>query len=243
MAAQPKANLNEMMVSYEVNGKEVKLSPNIVKNYLTRGNEDVTEQEVVMFINLCKYQELNPFLNEAYLVKFKGSPAQLITSKEAYMKRAEDYPSFDGFRAGIIIQRGNEIIDIEGCFSLSNDILLGGWAEVYVKDKKYPVKIRINLDEFTKGQSTWKSMPKTMIRKTALVQALREAFPKKMGSLYTEEEADLITDNNTVQGASREVQREEDITQKLIIDVTPNAEPVQQKIDEDDDMFEGTPFK
>ncbi|EAE7850790.1 phage recombination protein Bet, partial [Listeria monocytogenes] len=66
---------------YEVNGEEVKLSGNIIAQYLVRGNEQVTEQEIVMFLQLCRYQKLNPFLNEAYLVKFKGSPAQIITSK------------------------------------------------------------------------------------------------------------------------------------------------------------------
>ena len=42
-----------------VNGEEVKLTGNIVKNYLTRGNETVSEQEIVLFMNLCKFQKLN----------------------------------------------------------------------------------------------------------------------------------------------------------------------------------------
>ena len=31
-------------------------------------------------------------------------------------------------------------------------------------------------------------MPATMIRKTALVNALREAFPEDLGSMYTEDD-------------------------------------------------------
>ncbi|MCG3056170.1 recombinase RecT, partial [Escherichia coli] len=92
-------------VEFEVNGESVKLSGATVKNYLVRGNDTVSEQEIVMFINLCKYQKLNPFLNEAYLVKFKGAPAQIITSKEAFMKRAEANENFDGLEAGIIVER------------------------------------------------------------------------------------------------------------------------------------------
>ena len=34
----------------------------------------------------------------------------------------------------------------------------------------------------------WSKKPATMIRKVALVQALREAFPKALGGLYTAEE-------------------------------------------------------
>ena len=32
-------------------------------------------------------------------------------------------------------------------------------------------------------------MPLTMIRKTAIVNALREAFPENLGAMYTEEES------------------------------------------------------
>jgi phage recombination protein Bet len=181
-------------VSFKVNGEEVKLTGNTVKNYLTRGNDSVTDQEVVMFINLCRYQKLNPFLNEAYLVKFKGAPAQIITSKEAYMKKAEMNPQYDGMRAGLIVQRENNIIEVEGSFTLKGDTLLGAWAEVYRKDRKYPYVAKVSFDEYNKGQSTWKQMPKTMIRKVAIVQALREAFPVDLGALYVEEEAQAVSD-------------------------------------------------
>ncbi len=204
-------------VIYEANGQEVKLTGNIVKQYLTRGNDNVSDQEVVMFINLCRYQKLNPFLNEAYLVKFKGAPAQIITSKEAYMKRAFADPNFEGFKAGIIVKRGEEILELEGSFSLPGDVLLGGWAEVYVKGKKNPYVTKIGMDEFSKSQATWKTMPKTMIRKTALVQALREAFPDALGAIYTEEEQGVVREVS-----STEVEVEEEIetmANKEVIDI------------------------
>lgn len=180
--------LMEVESKFVVNGEEVKLTGNIVKSYLTHGNEGVSDQEVVMFMNLCKYQKLNPFLNEAYLVKFKGSPAQIITSKEAYMKKAERNEDFEGLRAGLIVQRNNAVEEIEGAFSLGTDKVVGGWAEVYKKNRKFPYIAKVNIDEYDKGQSTWKQKPKTMIRKVAIVQALREAFPEDLGAMYVEEE-------------------------------------------------------
>src|SRR5690625_2242416 len=99
---------------FEVNGEEVKLTGNTVKNYLVRGNGEVSDQELVMYINLCKYQKLNPFLNEAYLVKFGQQPAQIIVSKEAFMKRAENHPEYEGFAAGIIVERDNERSEVGG---------------------------------------------------------------------------------------------------------------------------------
>lgn len=176
-------------ISYEVNGNEVKLSGNIVAQYLTRGNSKVSEQEIVMFMQLCKFQKLNPFLNEAYLIKFGSQPAQIIVSKEAFMKRAEAHAQYAGLEAGIIVERKDDLVEIEGAVKLKNDVLIGGWAKVYRKDREKPISVRIALNEFGKGQATWKDMPLNMIRKTAIVNALREAFPDNVGALYTEEES------------------------------------------------------
>ncbi|MEC1562524.1 phage recombination protein Bet [Bacillus haynesii] len=192
-------------VEFSVNGESVKLTGKTVKNFLVRGNSDVTDQEAAMFVNLCRYQKLNPFLNEAYLVKFKGSPAQMIVGKEAFMKRAENNEQFQGFEAGIIVERNGEMVDIEGAIKLPNDKLIGGWAKVYRADRQGPISIRISLEEFSKGQSTWKTMPLNMIRKTAIVNALREAFPNSLGNLYTEEEEQASDDIPAEEHVRREV--------------------------------------
>src|SRR5699024_3015705 len=128
--------LQNVKMSYEVNGEAVNLTMNTVKQYLVRGQADkVTDQEVVMFMNLCKYQKLNPFLNEAYLVKF-GNDAQIITGKEAFMKRAEQNDKYEGFKAGIIVlTKDGQIQKREGTFSLEDERLVGGWAEVHRNDR------------------------------------------------------------------------------------------------------------
>ena len=190
----------EKEVNYMADGEEVKLSFNTVKNYLVRGQaEKVSSQEVVMFINLCKYQKLNPFLNEAYLVKFGEAAAQIVVGKEAFMKRAEESKEYAGFKAGIIVKRGEKVLNEEGTFMMPGDSLLGGWCEVYRRDREHPILSRVSLAEYNKSQSTWKSMPSTMIRKTAMVQALREAFPKDLGAMYAEEEVVKATPQEEVQ--------------------------------------------
>lgn len=183
----------EMSCTYQANGEELTLTPSTVKNYLTRGNGAITAQEAVLFMNLCKFQKLNPFLNEAYLVKFGDKPAQQITGKDAFMKRAESHEQFEGYRAGLIIARDKEVMEVEGSFTVSGDVLLGGWCEVYRRDRKFPIVAKVGFDEYNKGQSTWKDMPKTMIRKVAIVQALREAFPANLGGMYVEEEVEYET--------------------------------------------------
>ena len=59
-------------------------------------------------------------MNEAYLVKFGNAPAQMIVSKEGLIKRADACEEYQGMRGGVIIQRGDEILELEGSFSLKD---------------------------------------------------------------------------------------------------------------------------
>jgi len=179
---------NKGACSFQVAGQDVKLSYQIVRDFLTKGNGSVTDQDLTQFISLCKYNQLNPFLNEAYLVKFGSAPAQIIVSKEAFLKRADACPDYDGMQGGVIVQHGEEIKELEGCFIKSGEKLVGGWAKIYRKDKKYPIVARVNLEEYDKKQSIWNDKKSTMIAKVAKVQALREAFPAQLGAMYTREE-------------------------------------------------------
>lgn len=221
-------------MSYEVNGEQVELTMNTVKQYLVQGQADkVTDQELVMFMNLCKYQKLNPFLKEVYLVKY-GNNAQNITSKEAFMKRAENHPKYDGFKAGIIVinKSNGELNRREGTFHLENETLVGGWAKVFREDRKYPSIAEVSMKEYSKNQSTWKDIPSTMIRKVALVQALREAFPTDLGAMYTEEESQSIrqdvtptVDDSVQQEIEQNANSEElDFTEGEIVDPFPIQE-------------------
>lgn len=226
--------LDTKPVSYMVRDEEVKLSGAIVKKYLTRGNTAVNDQEVIMFMNLCRFQKLNPFLNEAYLVKF-GNDAQIITGKEAFMKRAEECENFDGLQAGIIVQRGDQQLEVEGTFSAPGDKILGGWARVYRSDRKTPYYHSVSLSEYDKKQSVWKDKPSTMIRKVALVQALREAFPTNLGGLYTEDE---------MPGKSIDVQVEETVKSNAnqeFIDIDADFEVLEETEQDNAERVTPTP--
>lgn len=175
-------------------GEPIKLSPVVVRNYLVSGNGKVTDGEIMMFIALCKEQKLNPFLKEAYLIKYgERSPASIVVGKEAFMKRAVASADYDQYKAGAIVLRGDEIVYTMGAFKLPKDVIVGGWADVYLKSKKHPIHTEVSFEEyFNPGsngrKNSWDKKPLTMIRKVALVQALREAFPNHLGAMYTSEE-------------------------------------------------------
>lgn len=194
-AVAQRNNANSQATVFMAGNMEVRLTPDIVRNYLVAGDpKSVTFQELAMFINLCKFQGLNPWLREAYLIKYGTSPATLVVGKETFVKRAERHPQYDGFKAGIIVISGEEIVYREGMFALPSEEIVGGWAEVYRKDRSVPYRSEASLAEYAgrKKDGTmngqWQSKPATMIRKVALVQALREAFPEALGGMYAAEE-------------------------------------------------------
>ena len=176
--------MSEAMTVYNTDKGEMKLSPAIVKKYLVSGNGQVTDQEVAMFIALCKYQNLNPFLREAYLIKFGSSPATIVTGKEVFTKRASKIKECAGWEAGITVIKDGELTRRTGTLVLKGEELVGGWCNVHRHDWKVPVQHEVSMSEFDKKQSSWKNMPATMIRKVAIVSALRDAFPEDFQGLY-----------------------------------------------------------
>ena len=176
-------------VSYEVNGETVNLSFQIVRNFITRGSKDVSDAECIMFISLCKANKLNPFVGEAWLVKYdRNTPAQMLTARDAFMKRAETCDKYEGFQSGVIVIRNNKVEEQEGEFFLPSDQLVGGWARVYRSDRKFPTVSRVRIEEYNTKKSTWASKPATMIQKVAEAHAFRKAFPVVMSGLYIPEE-------------------------------------------------------
>lgn len=143
-----------------------------------------TDQELFMFLQLCEHRNLNPFIKEAYLVKYNNSPATLIVGKDAFTKKAEEHSQFDGFEAGVIVEHTEGIEYRPGQLVRKGEELIGGWAQVHRKDRQYPYRSEVSMQEYNTNQSSWKKLPATMIRKVALVQALREAFPSDLGGCY-----------------------------------------------------------
>lgn len=189
------AQKKEIMVEYKIDDTEIKLTPKIVQDYIVSGDAPITMPEFKMFTELCKVRKLNPFLKEAYLIKFGSQPAQMVVGKDAILKRAIQNKMFDGREQGIIILKENgDIEERKGTFKLQNETLVGGWSKVYRKDWSHPVYITVSLDEVAQRKkdgsfnSNWATKGATMVEKVALVRGLREAFVEELGGMYDETE-------------------------------------------------------
>lgn len=178
------------IVKYKTDNGMVELNADIVKKYLVSGKGRVTEQEVMMFLKLCESQKLNPWVRDAYLIKYgDNAPATMVTGKDVFIKRAMKHPAMDGIKSGVVVLIGNKMTYREGNIVLKTDNLVGGWCEVYRKDMKYPLRCECSYSEFAQhGQNgrktSWDKMPGLMIAKVATSQALRLAFPEDFCGLY-----------------------------------------------------------
>ena len=126
----------ELIVKFEVEGQEIKLTPKIVQEYIVGSDVPITNQEFKLFTELCKVRKLNPFLREAYLIKYSPKiPAQLVVGKDAILKRAVLNSNYDGMESGIIVKKEDGTVEErQGTFKLGEEELVGGWARVYRKD-------------------------------------------------------------------------------------------------------------
>lgn len=202
MSNENQNNSQELVVKFEVEGQEIKLSKKIVQEYIVGTDVPITNQEFKLFTELCKVRKLNPFLREAYLIKYKaGTPAQLVVGKDAILKRAVLNANYDGMESGIIIQKEDGTVEErQGTFRLGSEILVGGWARVFRKDWKYPTYTSVSFSEVAQktGQgnlnSNWNSKGATMVEKVAKVRALRETFVEDLGGMYEAEEMQQETE-------------------------------------------------
>lgn len=226
---------NNLAVVYEVDGQQIKLTPKIVQDYIVGTNAQITMPEFKMFTELCKVRGLNPFLREAYLIKYSNNQsASIVVGKDAILKRAVLNSKYNGMKSGIyVINETGEEIKRTGTFKLPNETLVGGWAEVFRKDWDNSIESSVSLEEAIqrKGNgepnSNWSKQPATMIEKVAKVRALREAFVEDLGGMYEAEEMnvdlpeikeeDKIIQQDDIQ--ETEIQEEKEIKQVNINDI------------------------
>lgn len=226
--------MSKEIVEYASAFGDVVITAEDVKKYLVRGNSEVTDKEIKLFMELCKYQKLNPFVGEAYAIKF-GQEFQMVIGYETYKRRAEEHPTYSGRKSGIVVVRGGnatmqnskivtnggEVVQKEGTCLYPGEVLIGGWCKVF-RDKNGRLEEtykEVGLDEYDKGQANWKTKPCTMIEKVAVSQALRAAFPRDYAGLYSEAEAAtdgrIVVDDEAIDiSATENVIIDEPITQE-----------------------------
>lgn len=221
-----KETKQELTVVYEADGETITLTPYIVQNYIVGTDAKITLPEFKFFTSLCKARGLNPFLKEAYCIKYGKNPAQIVVGKDAVLKRAIKNPNYDGMESGVIVQdkETGEITERKGTFYLRDiENLVGGWAKVFRKDWQHPTYCSVSFDEVAQKKSdgslnaNWSGKGATMVEKVAKVRALRETFVEELGGMYEAEEMGVDLPNETAPQKQEIIQQDEPIE----VDATP----------------------
>ena len=178
---------NQSVEFFDDNGNQIVLT---AQDALANFCGNATPTEMLVFLESCRAWHANPFLNEAYFVKFGSKPGATVPSWKLYLKRAEQHPQYDGIEFGVVVMRDGVMSQEQrsAYYKELGETLLGGWAKVYRKDRRTPTYVELSLKSMDKQQANWKSMPDVMIVKCAKAAALREAFPVELGTMYLEEE-------------------------------------------------------
>lgn len=197
---------NELAVQYEVDGEEISLNPSIVLNYMIDDKtlSNLSNKELAKVIMTCKARRLNPFTGDVIVQPHKNRDGSvscsLVTTKDFFVRRAANNPKFRGKNAGItVLSRDGRPVKRKGSavYPELGERLIGGWCEVYVDGQEVPEYAEVSLSEYNQGFALWKSKPGTMIRKVAVSQAMREAFPDDFNGLYEPEEMGVEPNGET----------------------------------------------
>lgn len=144
----------------------------MLHSFVGANNLNLSENEFMQFIEVCRAFDLNPFKKEIYIQKFKDQFA-LIVGYQTYIQRAEKTGKLDGWNV--------EISDDDKTATIT----------IHRKDFSKPFKWTVDRKEFDKQRSTWNSMPRFMLKKVAIAQGFRMCFPSDIGGMpYTKEEQD-----------------------------------------------------
>ena len=204
----------DKVFEYKPFGSEnpLKLCARLVLEFMckpTKKGFKCTVEQAVQFVMLCQARALNPWEGDAFIVGYDsndGPTFSLITAHNAFLKRAEAHAAFDGMRSGVIVNRAGVLVDLDGDFYIGEDVLVGGWATVYRKDRSIPTVRRAKLASFNTGYSQWAKNPGGMIVKVAEADALRSTFPNTMAGMYAEVEMGPMGIVNGTGGPARTAQ-------------------------------------
>lgn len=197
------------LVIVDKDGQQAVIPVEEVKKYIA---PNATDAELWMYMGICRAYNLNPLKREIHFVKYKSrdgkdTKTQVIIGYEVYLKRAMATGKLEWWNVTV---EGETAAEMEGVFKAKRS----DWTE--------PFEWRVPRSEFDKNQSTWKVMPKFLLKKCAIGQGLRLLFPEELGGMpYSPEEINGHTS--------------EQINNASVVDVEFEDAPEIEKVEPEED--------
>lgn len=222
---------NQVAVNEELLFDPKHLTAATIKKYLC---PKASDQELMMGLQIAKTFGLNPLKREVYFVKYKDDqPMQVLTGYEVYLKRAERSGKYNGLE---ITSEGNVE---DGTLKAKVKVFRKDWDNPLTHEAYYTEYVQMKKD-FNSGKlepnTFWKNKPVTMIKKVAVSQAFRLAFPCEFdGMPYTSDEAidqekvvDVHSSHESAPDVPQNAQKGHP-TQALHPDLDPNEQVITKE--------------
>ncbi len=153
---------------------------------------EATEDEFRMFIHVAKSYGLDPFNKEIFFWK-EDDQGITMTSRDGYLRIADRHPQYNGIVSDVV-KKGDKfkrtIDGIEHQYGTDRGDIIGAYALVYRRDRKYPVYVFAPFDEYNAHTKIWLTYKTAMILKVAESMALKRAFT--VSGLVSREEMDSV---------------------------------------------------
>ncbi|MFA6432994.1 MAG: phage recombination protein Bet [Candidatus Paceibacterota bacterium] len=137
---------------------------------------ELTEPEKLQFIEISQAFGLNPFKREVHVAVYgEGEYRKLsiITGYEVYLKRADRTGKLDGWRAWV---------EGEGdAMKAFVEIHRKDWAEKFIHEVYWREAVQKKRDG--SPTSFWSKQPRFQLKKVAISQGFRLAFPDELGGM------------------------------------------------------------
>ena len=176
---------------------------------------DATEQEMAYFLQTCRTFNLNPLKREIYFVKYGDQKANILVGYEVYLKRAERSQKW----AGMEVKTEGSIKD--GDLKAVVKIYRKDWTNPLIHEADYSEYVQRKKDGT--ANTFWANKPKTMIKKVAISQAFRFAFPDEFdGMPYTSDEVidqEKVIDIADVEQKQSDEQKKVSAMRRSLIDI------------------------
>ncbi len=189
---------NEMVKYTAMDGQDVSISIAFVRDVVAKGKVKASDRDCMEFMAKCAARKLNPLAGDCYMTVYKNrdgsTSSSLVISKDYWIRIAHMQPTFKGMKAGIIVNNNGTVTTREGANVWPGEQLLGGWCAVKDARWDWPLHQEVALAEYDSGTGLWPDKPATMIRKVAIAQTLREAYPNAFQGGYDASEMDATDD-------------------------------------------------
>jgi phage recombination protein Bet len=164
----------------------------------------LTDKEFSFFVSLGLGLGANPFTREIWAVKYDANkPASVFLGRDFYRKKAQEQADYDGHIAQAVYENDSfGVVDgvPQHSFKLTErGKLMGAYGLARRKGITQPFFKYVELKEYDKQFSNWKTMPVTMIEKVAEAQVLRGAYQGIFAGTFDESEFDLAPDTKAPQ--------------------------------------------